>query len=326
MLIFSLNVFRTVLLGFGLLVSAFTLGSLMGRLNWLLDLLSHFHLQYLLLLLVSLLGLIVMREQNRRWLLLVPAFVINAFLIVPFFVPEVDSPAGSNQAPLRVLSMNISTSDAGYPQIISLIRQRQPDIVFMSEVRPDLVALLQEELADQYPVQYVEPSRFTLGVAILARDPRVSVQTVSIDADIGRMRRRFLRADFAWEGTPVTLAGIHPLPPLRGEWAYGRNREIGVMAELAQEMPHPFILVGDLNASPWSQAMRALVADTDLRYANDGYGIWPTWFVGSGTWRLMSGAPLDHILVSPQWHVVQYTESGDIGSDHVPLQVDLVLN
>jgi len=97
------------------------------------------------------------------------------------------------------------------------------------------------------------------------------------------------------------------------------------MSELAVQTDHPFILIGDLNASPWSHAMRALVAEAGLRYATDGYGIWPTWFVGNPLLDPLVSAPLDHILVSSEWQVVDYMETGDIGSDHVPLQADLVI-
>lgn len=80
-----------------------------------------------------------------------------------------------------------------------------------------------------------------------------------------------------------------------------------------------------VHQAPWSHAMRNLTTETGLRYATDGYGIWPTWFVGQSFVGPLLGAPLDHILLSPQWQVIDYTESGDIGSDHVPLQADLIL-
>jgi endonuclease/exonuclease/phosphatase family metal-dependent hydrolase len=35
---------------------------------------------------------------------------------------------------------------------------------------------------------------------------------------------------------------------------------------------------------------------------------------------------LDYILVSPAWQVVNYVEGGDIRSDHIPIQADLVLD
>ena len=319
---------QKILFGIGLLASALTLGSLLGALHWVLDVLSHFHIQYAVLLLVAMSILLLSGATRRTMLVLLPALLINLYLLTPFFVADQPAdaiPTHDDVPALRIMSLNISTSNAGYPKVVDLINIRKPDIIFMSEVRDDLVALLQRELSDSYPMQYAEPSRFTLGVAILARDPAVTVQTISADADMGRMRRRYLHADFVWEGIPVTLAGIHPLPPMRGEWAAGRNREIAAMGQLAVATEHPFILVGDLNASPWSVAMHALTAETDLRYAADGYGIWPTWYLGQRFVGPLLGAPLDHILVSPQWAVVDYTESGSIGSDHVPLQAELII-
>ena len=212
---------RTALFSLGLLASALTLGSLLGRFHWTLDVLSHFHVQYTLLLIVAIFGLLWLRSGARRMLWLLPALLINLALLAPFFAPgtrPAEAAGSGASTPLRVMSMNISTSTAGYAQVVELIRTQAPDIVYLSEVRPDLGALLQAELGDLYPVQYAEPSRMTLGVAILARNPDVRVQTVSFENDVGRMARRYLRADFDWDGTPVTLAGIHPLPPMRGAW------------------------------------------------------------------------------------------------------------
>ncbi|MEM7132988.1 MAG: endonuclease/exonuclease/phosphatase family protein [Chloroflexota bacterium] len=312
----------------GVIASILTLGSLLGQFHWTLDVLSHFHLQYSALLIIVVPVLLLLSSWRSRTLLLVPALLVNLYMIVPFFVVDIlyDDESGSADAtPLRVLSMNISTSTDGYPQVVELIRERNPDIVFMSEVRSDLVVLLQNELSEQYPIQHAEPSRFTLGIAILARSPDVSVQKLSADADMGRMSRNYLRADFMWEGTPVSLVGIHPLPPMQGNWADGRNREIALMGTLSKEADQPFILVGDLNASPWSVPMRRLIMETELRYATDGHGIWPTWLLAQQYVGPLLGVPLDHILVSPEWIVADYTESGDIGSDHVPLQADLFL-
>jgi endonuclease/exonuclease/phosphatase (EEP) superfamily protein YafD len=318
---------RIFLFGLGVVVSGLTLGSLLGRFHWTLDVLSHFHVQYLLLLSGATLGLLWLRAK-RSALLLLPALAVNIVLIAPFWLPAyptVEAASAEEVAPLRVMAMNISTSNAGYGEVVARIRSENPDIVYLSEVREDLVTLLQAELGASYPVQYAEPSRHTLGVAILARDPNVQVQTVGFGDDVGRMRRRYLRADFDWHGTPVTLAGIHPLPPMRGGWAESRDREIDAMAQLAQEVGRPFILVGDFNAAPWSQPMQALTRETDLAYAGGFAGILPTWFLGPPALKYLLGAPLDHMLTSRDWIEIGYKRLPGIRSDHVPVQVDLVL-
>lgn len=313
------RVLQKIVWGLGFLFAIFTLGSLLGQLHWLLDVLSHYHVQYTIGLLGCLLLLLLLRDFRWSLLALVAAFLVNLYLVAPFYAsaPTPVAHAASEAPPLRVMALNISTSNAGYSQVVDLIRARQPDLVFMSEVREDLLAVLREELTDSYPYLHAEPSRMTLGVAFLSRQPFVKVETVMP----GERGRRYLRAEIAWQGQPVTIVGIHPLPPMTGAWAASRNHEIALMGQVANEATQPFILLGDLNASPWSQPMRGLLASTDLRYAMQGYGIGLTWRLAG----VLLGAPLDYILVSPAWHVVDYVEGGDIRSDHIPIQADLVL-
>lgn len=321
--------FQVILVSFGLLLSGMTLASLLGRLHWVLDVFSHFHLQYtiglagcLCLLLWLALGRrnpVAQHTSGRVCLLVIfSALVINLSYIVPFWgATAVATTTAPSAGSLRVMVMNISTGTAGYDQVIDLIRVRNPDVVFMSEVRADLVALVQEQLADSHPYFHAVPSRMTLGIAFLSRHPFLDIETIMLTGH----GRRYLRAEIAWQGEPVTLVGIHPLPPLNRDWAASRDSELQRMGELANAATQPFVLMGDLNASPWSQPMRQLRAQAELRYASEGYGIWPTWrFAGP-----VLGAPLDHILVSPQWDVADYLDAGDIGSDHIPLQADLVL-
>lgn len=303
----------------GLALSVLTAGSLLGRWHWLLDLLSHYHVQYTIGIAACCLILLLLRDFRLYLVGMVAALLVNLYLVVPFYTtpPMPVAHAASAASTLRVMALNISTSNAGYGQVVDLIRERQPDLVFMSEVREDLLAVLRDQLADRYPYLHAEPSRMTLGVAFLSRQPFVEVETVLP----GGRGRRYLRAEIAWQGQPVTIVGIHPLPPMTGDWAASRNSEIALMGQVANEATQPLILLGDLNASPWSQPMRALLASTDLHYAMQGNGIGLTWRLAG----VLLGAPLDYILVSPAWHVADYVEGGDIRSDHIPIQADLVL-
>lgn len=314
------RVLSKILWLFGFFLSVLTVSSLLGRFHWLLDVLSHYHLQYTVGLALCLLGLLLLRSFRFYLFGLFAALWINLYLVTPFFLPPPTSAAhaATEATPLRVMALNISTGNAGYGQVVTLIREREPDIVFMSEVREDLLVVLREELADSYPYLHAEPSRMTLGVAFLSRQPFLDVQTVMP----GGRGRRYLQAEIEWQGQPVTLVGIHPLPPMSGEWAASRNREIALMGQVANATTQPFVLLGDLNASPWSQPMRQLLTVTDLRYAMQGYGVGLTWRLAG----VLLGAPLDYILVSPGWQVVDYVEGGDIRSDHIPIQADLELS
>ncbi|MCB0046077.1 MAG: endonuclease/exonuclease/phosphatase family protein [Caldilineaceae bacterium] len=311
---------RTFLFSIGLLASILTLGSLLGRFNWTLDALAQFHLQYTFLLAVVIGGLIWLGAP-RRVLLLLPALLVNLVLFMPFLLaPSPPRPSAAGPS-LRVMSINISLSDAAHPHIIDLIRREEPDIVYLSEVREDMVTRLRSELGESYPVQLAQPSRFTQGVAILARDPNAAVEIGQFSDDV----RKYARADFTWQGRPVTLLGIHPLPPTRRRWSASRDKELEMMAQLAREIDRPFILMGDLNASPWSSAMQTMTRQGDLRYADPRRAILPTFFTGGRAVGLFTGVPLDHILVTPEWSVSTYRRLSDVGSDHIPVRADLVL-
>jgi endonuclease/exonuclease/phosphatase (EEP) superfamily protein YafD len=79
--------------------------------------------------------------------------------------------------------------------------------------------------------------------------------------------------------------------------------------------------VGDLNTTPWGHAFRALVLDSGLRDSSRGFGFqwsWPASF-----WPL--GIPIDHALVSDGVNVLDRRMGPSIGSDHLPLVVDIQL-
>jgi endonuclease/exonuclease/phosphatase (EEP) superfamily protein YafD len=74
----------------------------------------------------------------------------------------------------------------------------------------------------------------------------------------------------------------------------------------------PTLVVGDLNATPWSSAFKGL----GLKRAGDLTGTWPA---ALGAF----GLPLDHVLVSTHWSVAAAHVHGGLGSDHLALIVSL---
>ena len=54
------------------------------------------------------------------------------------------------------------------------------------------------------------------------------------------------------------------------------------------------LVLGDLNATPWSSVLQSLEGSADLRNSAYGYGVQATW--PSRAWRL--GIPIDQLLHS----------------------------
>lgn len=97
------------------------------------------------------------------------------------------------------------------------------------------------------------------------------------------------------------------LPSLGVEFTWGGER---------------IFLVGDLNTSPWSPVFKDLRQQSGLKNSMQGFGIQPTWpsFIPP-LWT-----PLDHLLHSENFKVLDRKTGPHIGSDHYPVEVTLQLN
>ena len=118
----------------------------------------------------------------------------------------------------------------------------------------------------------------------------------------------------------VHLIGIHPPPPLTAAWAAKRNAVFKAIPEvMTASDASRTILLGDFNCTPWSPALRDLIAATGLRDSAYGFGPQPTWL---SRW-LPLGIKIDHIPIGDGIAATSHAVGGDVGSDHYPVVADL---
>jgi endonuclease/exonuclease/phosphatase (EEP) superfamily protein YafD len=79
--------------------------------------------------------------------------------------------------------------------------------------------------------------------------------------------------------------------------------------------------MGDLNATPWSRPFRRFVGRSGLCDSRAGFGVQASFPAASALLRI----PIDHVLVSCVIGVRNRRIGRDVGSDHLPVIVDLVL-
>ncbi|MEM1300564.1 MAG: endonuclease/exonuclease/phosphatase family protein [Pseudomonadota bacterium] len=123
-------------------------------------------------------------------------------------------------------------------------------------------------------------------------------------------------------GREALIVGLHLAHSAVG------NQEVQIRAlgTLLDGRPHPRILLGDFNATPWSWAMHQ-VAELSETQRVPGYritwaGAYPSF---AGDIPAPIGQPIDHILVSPDMGV-QSVETLDIpGSDHLAVKATLLI-
>src|SRR3989338_7032136 len=96
-----------------------------------------------------------------------------------------------------------------------------------------------------------------------------------------------------------------------------RCAEVDILREHLKWKNHPFVLMGDLNATPESKCFKRLVADNLV--GNPDLGI-PT-YPPDNPYKA-----IDHILVSPGLKIENYHTVSMEASDHLPIMADIILD
>ncbi|MBK7144201.1 MAG: endonuclease/exonuclease/phosphatase family protein [Xanthomonadales bacterium] len=274
-----------------------------GRLPWLLDLGAHWQWLYAAVLLLC--GALAALRQPH-WLLALP------FAALPWFSAAPGAPA-STAAAAPTLAIAIANVQHDNPQpqlLLDWLAATDPDLVIVLEASTALAPTL-AALPD-YPHQQIEPADDPFGIALLSRFPLTAVAVQHDEFGIAR-----IEAQLEWQGQCMDLVAWHPMPPLSPVYRQARDRRLQSLAAGVDGRPR--IVAGDLNASPWSSAFAGL-DDLGLRRAS---GLAPTW---PSAGRGVIGIPIDQVLVSRHWAVRASERGPDIGSDHYPLRVELVLD
>ncbi|MEG4225211.1 endonuclease/exonuclease/phosphatase family protein [Microcoleus sp. N9_B2] len=292
-----------------------SLAGYLGELNLLLELSSHFKLQYLLVGLSTFIFFALVRSK-KIWLL-VSAFciIINLAEIVPWYFPA-PAFAGANPGQnLRILHSNVLRSNRRYSEVISLVKAEQPDIAVFVELNSSWAREL-SVLREIFPYSSTQQESERFGSAIYSKLPlnNSSVRAFS-------NQRKSLLVDVKFQGKIISLILSHPTVPIKQQSFIDRNQQLAAIGEYAAQVKNPLIVVGDFNTTMWSPFYKNMVKTGNLRNARSGFGILPTW----PTFMPLAYIPIDHFLVSKEIGVLKIRTGRNVGSDHLPLITDLVI-
>jgi endonuclease/exonuclease/phosphatase (EEP) superfamily protein YafD len=284
---------------------------LLGDLHWFLDLFSHFRWQYLLVSAVAT-AWAAWRGRRKTLVMAMLTFLLNALLIGRLaWHPELSRERLANEFSLRVLSLNVLTSNPNKQAVVEHVLASNADVVFLMEANGGWIAAL-EPLKARYPHEFVQPREDNFGIALFSRIPWERVNTIWM----GDAYLPSVEAQFSHQGREFVFIGTHPLPPVGGDYARSRDNQLRGLADHVSEIGKPALVMGDLNATPWSAGMRLLTAEKRLGFRSL-VGPWsPTWRAGS-----IFAIPIDHALCTAPLVITERMVGEDVGSDHRPLQI-----
>lgn len=309
-----------VLLGAFGVCAASLLGHL-GRFGLVFELMSHFRVQYAVLLVAACGALFVLKSFKTA--IIVGLVALTDVAAVAPYVGPVGHAALAGQgdpasSPIRLLSQNVNTSNQHYAEVLELIAAEQPDMVLLLEVDARWMEQL-KSLDAAYPYSCSSPRTDNFGIALWSRfelkDTRIEPMTEA--------RVPTIMTDVAAPGGRFRFIGTHPLPPVSSRYVALRNEQLGLIAaEVSSNHEWPTIVAGDLNATPWTGAFRDLLRVGRLQDLSRGFGPQRTWPASNWMMRI----PIDHVLATDGITVVNHGVGSDVGSDHLGLIADLLID
>ncbi|MGD2051279.1 MAG: endonuclease/exonuclease/phosphatase family protein, partial [Acidimicrobiia bacterium] len=166
-----------------------------------------------------------------------------------------------------------------------------------------------------YEVRSEIPADRSYGITMLSRED-LPVELLRI----GEVRDSVLRVVASIGAQDVVVYAVHARAPSSSSGAAARDDVLAAVARLAAAETLPVIVVGDLNATPWSHAFRSLSSEADLRDSLDGFGYQASW---PGHLPFFLQIPIDHLLLSPELTTINRLLGPDFGSDHKALYVSV---
>lgn len=270
------------------------------------ELFSHFRLQYFAVSLLLLIVFVILRSPLYAFALVATA-LFNASFILPWYMDDAPRTTG---AELKLMHLNVLSTNTDYQRVMTYINAEQPDVVFLQEVTDEWL-LGTRELLKQYPFTYSEPRLGNFGIAVFSKIPFDSMRHV----DSPPLEYPTIIATMTIADDTLTLISSHPTIPLGKRLYAARNEHLASLTNLVSGLTGPVVLLGDFNASIWCAHYRELEASTGLRNVRRGFGILPTW----PTYMPFAKIPIDHALVSDDLGVKEARIGKGVGSDHLPL-------
>jgi endonuclease/exonuclease/phosphatase (EEP) superfamily protein YafD len=316
---------RALAMGAGLLVGA-TAVSFIPSNEWWIRVLDFPRLQITVALAVVLAACLVLvnRGRWRTGLIAALALALLAQLarIGPYTTlvdPEVANADSCGEGTrIRLFIANVEYANRDSRDLLAMVAAIDPDVVLLMEPgawwRDQLAPL-----ARGRPYTVLQPQEDTWGMLLYSRFPLVQLQVrFLVEEDIPSITARIRLPS----GDHVDFYGVHPRPPRPSDDTDERDTELTLIAREIRGKRRPAILAGDLNDVAWSRTSQGLQQTAALRDPRVGRGLFATFNA-----KLPAGFrwPLDHVFVSDDFALCALERPGDIGSDHFPLLVDVVL-
>ncbi|MEI8180452.1 endonuclease/exonuclease/phosphatase family protein [Aestuariivirga sp.] len=285
--------------------------SRLGQLWIAFDVFSHFTLQFAVMTVGFLIGMVMPRGK------LLTAFVVMVLGIVAIGAwphvasrePHVVGQLQSGERALKVASFNTFWVNQNATAVKAEIERLDADIITLIEMGPGKKPIL-DQLKGRYPYQFHCYEVDYCNFAVLSKLPFVDAESRGKWSGPS-----FIRVRLGPEAGGLTVFGVHTI---RFPHSLAQFREVTEIARLIERTAGPRLVMGDFNATPFSRILGVLQDSANL-----------TRLTNLPSWPSEAGLPqiaIDHIFVSPGIRQLEAERIGEpAGSDHYPVTVRIAV-
>ena len=293
----------------GVVATIATILGFFGSALWLFDFMANYraHLAVILVIVALVYALLFSKAMG---LIFAAVALVNILVILPLYT---DSPAAAadEEAGLTIVSFNVAQRASLRDATFGWLDSVEPDLVVLADATEPWVAA--EEFADRYTSQIDLPPDRTYGITVYS-DEAVAAELIRVSS----ARDYAVRIETSIDDRPIVVYAVQTRSATNAGDAALRDEYLTDIARLAKAETLPTVVVGDLEASPWSHAFRYLESEADLTNSLRGYGIQATWPADS--WAFLR-IPLDHLLHSSELTTVDRYMGPSLGVEHRPIVV-----
>jgi len=288
-----------------------SLGALFSKYHLVFDLVSHFRVQYVVLLIPAFF-IAIFAKRSISLLIICVALAVHGYAVTLSFLAEgapadlIDNPEFSE---LTVLNSNLLLVNADYEAQLANIKLVNPDIIAFQEYTDAWHNVLSNRLAD-YPHQAVLPRNGAFGIALYSRFPLVDGGPEVVSSAMPPM----INAIVDLGDRQLSVMAVHPPPPVSTAAYDIRNEQLQLIAKRSAVHTDALVVMGDFNTTPWTVHFSDMLTAGKLRNTRAGHGLHPTWPTGNMRRHML--IPIDHILVNERVVVLEFDSKKVDGSDH----------
>jgi endonuclease/exonuclease/phosphatase (EEP) superfamily protein YafD len=260
-------------------------------------------------------GLACIARDRRLIVAAILLVALNAFTFRSGLHGAAAEAAPGSQRFLRVITFNLWGGNDRMDEVAKFLATSDADVLVLQEVTPSHRAVLRQALRAAYPYAAGD-----IRLVLLSRHPILAegkLDRPGFPPWISLMLR-WVRLEV--NGATFELAGVHLARPFYPEL---QETDVEALVAFAASRDTPLIIAGDFNMSPWTEKLRRLGRLAGLRRYNTFQLTWP---LRRGRLPLLPLVAIDNVLASPSFDKIATTGGPRLGSDHMPVIVDLALS